>query len=82
MVRAGVRCEAVYSFYSGRVLSVLRIVSYNLETLRVAVFTPYGTCIIPYMVLWITVGRSVLASVGRALCSYFVGVAAVVLLPL
>ena len=59
MVRTGVRCEEVYSFHSGRVLSVLRITGYSLA---VVVYTPYGTCFISDMMLWAIVSRSVLAS--------------------
>ena len=75
-----VRCEGVYSFYSGRVLSVLRIVGYSLQTLRVAVYSLFGKCFISDMMLWAIVGKSVLALGGRALCSRFVGGAVVVLL--
>ena len=75
MVRTGVRCAGVYSFHSGRVLSVLRMIGYSLAN------TPYdGTRFISDMMLWAIVGRSVLASVGRALCFRFVGSAVVVLL--
>ena len=49
-------------------------------SLAVTVFTPYGTCFISVMILWAIVGRSVLASVGRALCVSFVGGTVVVLL--
>ena len=78
MVRAGVRCEGVYSFHLGRLLSILRIVDYNFQTLRVAVYTAYGSDFISDMIL--CVGRSVIASIGRALCSRFLGGAVVVLL--
>ena len=77
MVSTGVRCEGVYSFHFGHVLSVLRMIGYSLA---VAVFTPYCTCFISDMMLWAIVGRSVLASVGRALCVRFVGGTVVVLL--
>ena len=77
MVRTGVRCEGVYSFHSGCVLSFLRIIDYSLA---VVVYTPCDTCFFSDMMLWAIVGRSVLASVGRALCSRFVGGAVVVLL--
>ena len=80
MVRTGVRYEVVYSLHSGRVLSVLRIVGYSLPTSRVAVYTPYSTCLISDMALWAIVGRSVLASVGRELGLRFVGGAVVTLL--
>ena len=73
-MRTGVRCAGVYSFHSGRVLSVLRMIGYSLAD------TPYGTSFISDMTLWAIVGRSVLASVGRALCFRFVGSAVVVLL--
>ena len=76
MVRTGVRCEGVYTFHSGHVLSVLRMIGYSLA---VAVYTLYGTCFISDMMLWAIVDRSVLASVGNALCSRFVGDAVVVI---
>ena len=69
MVHIGVWCEGVYSFHSGRVLSVLRMIGYSLA---VAVYTPYGTRLISDIMLYAIVGKRVLASVGRALCFRFV----------